>query len=442
MVAMVAASAALTLSGAPFMGPIGAARVGFVNNEYVLNPTLDEMKESQLDLVIAGTQDAVMMVESEAKELSEDIMLGAVMFGHRHIQPVIEAIIKLAEKAAKEPRELTVADNKRAGKGNPRPGREGPARRLFDREEAGSPGRRRRRQEEGDGAFLPGRRRTQARQAGGRRRVQGTRSQDRALEHSRHRKAHRRPRPQDRAPDRRGSRRVAAHPRLGAVHPRRDPGSGGCHARHRRGRAVDRRAAGHVQRDVPAALQLPALFGRRNRPHGRARPPRNRPRQAGLARDASDAAEAGRVPLHDPSGLRDHRIERLVLDGLGVRIVAGADGRGRAAQAADRRHRHGPHSRGQALRRAVRHPRRRGSSRRHGLQGGRHRRRHHLAADGHQDRRHHRGDHEGGARPGQGRPPAHPRRNGQGAHQRRAPNSANTRRASRCSRSRPTRSGK
>jgi polyribonucleotide nucleotidyltransferase len=112
MVAMVAASAALTLSGAPFMGPIGGARVGFVNNEYVLNPTLDEMKESQLDLVIAGTQDAVMMVESEAKELSEEIMLGAVMFGHRHIQPVIEAIIKLAEKAAKEPRELTVADNK------------------------------------------------------------------------------------------------------------------------------------------------------------------------------------------------------------------------------------------------------------------------------------------------------------------------------------------
>jgi polyribonucleotide nucleotidyltransferase len=111
IVAMVAASAALTLSGAPFMGPIGAARVGFINNEYVLNPQIDEMPESQLDLVVAGTQDAVLMVESEAKELSEDIMLGAVMFGHRHFQPVIDAIIKLAEKAAKEPRELTVSDN-------------------------------------------------------------------------------------------------------------------------------------------------------------------------------------------------------------------------------------------------------------------------------------------------------------------------------------------
>jgi polyribonucleotide nucleotidyltransferase len=111
IVAMVAASAALTISGAPFMGPIGGARVGFINNEYVLNPQLDEMLESQLDLVVAGTADAVLMVESEAKELSEEIMLGAVMFGHRHFQPVINAIIKLAEKAAKEPRELSLPDN-------------------------------------------------------------------------------------------------------------------------------------------------------------------------------------------------------------------------------------------------------------------------------------------------------------------------------------------
>jgi polyribonucleotide nucleotidyltransferase len=111
VLAMIAASAALTLSGAPFMGPIGAARVGFINNEYVLNPQLDEMTESQLDLVVAGTQDAVLMVESEAKELTEDLMLGAVMFGHRHFQPVIDAIIRLAEKAAKEPRELRVSES-------------------------------------------------------------------------------------------------------------------------------------------------------------------------------------------------------------------------------------------------------------------------------------------------------------------------------------------
>ncbi len=110
IVAMVAASAALTLSGVPFMGPIGGARVGYINGEYVLNPQLDEETENKLDLVVAGTQDAVMMVESEAKELSEDVMLGAVMFGHAGFQPVIEAIIRLAEKAAKEPRDFVAPD--------------------------------------------------------------------------------------------------------------------------------------------------------------------------------------------------------------------------------------------------------------------------------------------------------------------------------------------
>src|SRR5919107_515251 len=103
VVAMVATSAALTLSGVPFMGPIGAARVGYIGGQYKLNPPLQEMEGTQLDLVVAGTADAVLMVESEAKELAEDVMLGAVMFGHKHFQPVIEAIIRLAEKAAKEP---------------------------------------------------------------------------------------------------------------------------------------------------------------------------------------------------------------------------------------------------------------------------------------------------------------------------------------------------
>jgi polyribonucleotide nucleotidyltransferase len=111
MVAMVAASAALTLSGVPFMGPIASARVGFVDGEYILNPTKTQVAEGRLDLVVAGTHDAVMMVESEAKELSEDEMLGAVMFAHRGIQPVIKAIIGLAEKAAKDPWELAIPDN-------------------------------------------------------------------------------------------------------------------------------------------------------------------------------------------------------------------------------------------------------------------------------------------------------------------------------------------
>jgi len=103
ILAMVACSAALVLSGAPFMGPIGAARVGYVDGQYILNPTLDELKGSTMDLVLAGTTDAVMMVESEIQELSEEIVLGGIAFAHKGMQPVIDAIIELAEHAAKEP---------------------------------------------------------------------------------------------------------------------------------------------------------------------------------------------------------------------------------------------------------------------------------------------------------------------------------------------------
>jgi polyribonucleotide nucleotidyltransferase len=116
IVAMIAASAALTISGAPFMGPIAGCRVGFEDGEYILNPTVDDMQdlrmnpEQRLDLVVAGTKDAVMMVESEAYELSEAEMLGAVKFAHESIQPVIDLIIDLAEDAAKEPFDFKPAD--------------------------------------------------------------------------------------------------------------------------------------------------------------------------------------------------------------------------------------------------------------------------------------------------------------------------------------------
>ncbi|EQB08723.1 polynucleotide phosphorylase [Sphingobium quisquiliarum P25] len=111
IVAMIAASAALTLSGVPFLGPIGAARVGYKDGEYQLNPSMDEVKTGELDLVVAATQDAVMMVESEAKELSEDVMLGAVLFAHEASKKVVGAIIELAEKAAKDPWEVAKGDD-------------------------------------------------------------------------------------------------------------------------------------------------------------------------------------------------------------------------------------------------------------------------------------------------------------------------------------------
>ena len=117
IVAMVAASAALTISGVPFMGPIGACRVGFIDGEYVLNPKQDKaLEDGRLDLVVAATQDAVMMVESEAKELTEEEMLGAVMFAHDESRKVIGAIIDLAEQAAKDPWEISTSDDKAAMK--------------------------------------------------------------------------------------------------------------------------------------------------------------------------------------------------------------------------------------------------------------------------------------------------------------------------------------
>ena len=106
IVALIGTSAALTLSGLPFMGPIGGCRVGYIDGEYVLNPAVDDMEQTDLDLIVAGTTEGVLMVESEASELSEEIMLGAVSFGHAAFQPVIHAIIELAEACAKEPRPL------------------------------------------------------------------------------------------------------------------------------------------------------------------------------------------------------------------------------------------------------------------------------------------------------------------------------------------------
>jgi polyribonucleotide nucleotidyltransferase len=110
VVAMIGASAALTISGIPFLGPIGAARVGYINGEYVINPKRTDLAESKLDLMVAGTAEGVLMVESEAQELSEEIMLGAVNFGFKEFQAVINMIIELAEQCAKDPRDLTPAD--------------------------------------------------------------------------------------------------------------------------------------------------------------------------------------------------------------------------------------------------------------------------------------------------------------------------------------------
>ena len=223
ILAMIAASAALTLSGVPFMGPIGARprRLSTTANISSTRPRT-QIAEGELDLVVAGTRNAVMMVESEAKELSEEVMLGAVMFAHRECKKVIEAIIKLAEKAAKEPWELATSRRQGRGQGQAQgPDRQGHRRRLQADRQVGALGRAQRRPRQGQGSV---RRRRPAGADGRVQAGQEPRGRHRPRRDPQGRPPHRRPRHQDRPPDRGDRRLPAAHPRLGAVHPRRDPG--------------------------------------------------------------------------------------------------------------------------------------------------------------------------------------------------------------------------
>ena len=338
VVALVGASAALTISGIPFMGPIAGCRVGYIDGQYVLNPTIDQLPRSQLDLLVAGTGEGVLMVESEAKELSEEIMLGAVTFGHQSFQPVINAIIELAETCAKEPWtlaeppaskaaveqrlreavgpqiEAAYRERNKQARSNQLDAAKASAAALFDDEGEQALALKLFKDIEKEivrGAILRDGQRIDGRDT------------------------------QDGAADRLPGRPAAAGARLGAVHPRRNPGGRRRHPGHRPGRADHRRAGRRVPRKLHAALQFPALLDRRGRPDGLARTPRDRPRQARLAGGAAAVAAEGELPLHDPHRVGDHRIERLVVDGLGVRRLAGADGCRRAAGAAGRRHRDG-----------------------------------------------------------------------------------------------------
>ncbi len=174
--------------------------------------------------------------------------------------------------------------------------------------------------------------------------------------------------------DQHRSRRAAAHARLVGVPARRDPGAGHRHARHRRGSAEGRDGRRRDVEALHAPLQLPAVLGRRSAVPARPRPPRDRPRRARRARARADDSRRRRVPLHHPRRLRHPRVQRLLVDGVGLRRLAGDDGCGRADQGAGRRHRDGPdHGRAERqVRHPVRHRRRRGPLRRHGLQGRRH----------------------------------------------------------------------
>ena len=385
-----------------------------VNGELKLNPTVDEVKTSTLDLVVAGTADAVLMVESEAKELSEATMLEAVMIGHRGFQPVIDAIIRLAEKAAKEPRDLVVSDHSAvetavaaAGESELREAYKITAKAerykavdavkktvmaalfpegqepKFTKEQVGS-------------VFHD----LQAKVVRNNILDTGTRIDGRDVKTVRPivSEAGFLPRAHGSALFTRGETQAMVVATLGTgedeqfidslegtykerflLHYNFPPYSVGETGRMG---SPGRREIGHGKlawRAIRPMLPTAAEFPYTIRIVSEITESNGSSSMATVCGSSLALMDAG-VPLKRPTA------------GIAMGLIL----------------------EGRALRGALRHPRRRGPSRRHGLQGRRHAGGHHLAADGHQDHRHQRGDHEGGAGPGQGRPPAHPRRDEQG----------------------------
>ena len=414
IVGMVAASAALTLSGVPFLGPIGAARVGLIDGQFVLNPMIDEMAKSDLDLVVAGTVDAVMMVELEAKELSEKQMLEAVMFGQRGFQPVIDAIIKLAEKAAKEPWDFQPPDKSKY-KDKARALVEADLRKAFATPE------KQKRHELVDACSAKVKELLPADASEDEKVLLS--SVFKGLEQDVVRgdiiKTKKRID---------GRNLTTVRPIVSEVHVLpRTHGSALFTRGETQALVVATLGTGEDEQYVDALegtrkerfllhYNFPPYSvgetgrmgspGRREIGHGKLAWRALRP----LMPSAVDFPYTVRIVSEITE------FERLVVDGYRVRLLAGADGCGRAAQGTRGRHRHGADQGGQRVRRSLRHPGRRGPSGRHGLQGGRHREGCDLAADGHQDHRHHRGDHARRARSGQCRSPAYPGRDVQGPH--------------------------
>ena len=415
ILAMNGASAALMVSNIPFPTPVGAVRIGKVDGNFVVNPSEEQQLTADLDLVVAGTDEAILMVEAGANEITEAEMLDALDIAHGAIKKLCAAQLELAGKVSKPKLEVTAPAVDED---------------LYAQIQASH------------GAALDEATSVQDKLA----RQDATKAVEEAvltqysgeptsetyaeyrsraqlafdkLEKNliRQRIAVHKKRPDGRSEaeirrDRHRGRHPAAHARLRAVHARPDAGAVGRRARHdARGDAPGQPRARDVQALLPP-LQLPAVLGGRGRLHARPEAPRHRPRRARRARAGPDDPVAGGLPLHDPRRVGHPRVQRLLVDGVGVRLLAVADGRGRAAEVPGRRCGHGPHQGGRRLHRPHRHRRRRGPPRRHGLQGRRHGERDHRAPDGHQDHRRHLRDPARRAHAGARGPAVHPRQDG------------------------------
>ena len=493
------ASAALMLSPLPFLGPVGAVRVGLIDGQLTVNPTLRESEDNgELDLIVVGTKDGLTMVEAGANEVPEEKILEALELAHGEIVKLCEAQEDLRRQAGK-PKWLdldllaelerdhghaiweriqqagikessTAVEELLAELAPPitmestdddiqrqiqvksalalllekqrAVAVEGPVREQFgdelkaltDAEQDSKALKSAKRQllfdrivEEVELPFPVGRRhgRSRERRAAAQSKDSQTKSQIKKACESIYKDLVRQKIAVDkRRPDGRGAEEIRpievevgdqpAHPRLRPVHARPDADPLVAHARHREGGAAHRRPLPRGGAPLHAPLQLPALLGRGDGLHARPEAARHRPRCARAAGARGGHPDPRGLPVHDPDRLGDARVERLVVDGLGLRLDAVAHGRRRADQGARLGHRHGPREGGRRLRHPDRHPGRGGPPRRHGLQGRRLPQRDHRAPDGHQDHRRHPADHAGRARAGEAGARVHPREDARG----------------------------
>ena len=352
--AMIASSAALSISGIPFNGPIGAARVGYINGEYVLNPSIAEVATSKMDLVVAGTETAVLMVESEADQLSEDIMLGAVVFGHEQGNIAIQAIHELVRDAGKpawdwQPpakdedfiakvnglaeEKLRAAYQIRSKQARTQACRAAYAEVKAALTEQGV---------EFDAVKVEGllfdieAKIVRSQILAGEPRIDGRDTRTvRPIEI----RTGVLPRVHGSALFTRGETQALVIATLGT---------------EQDAQRIDA-LTGDFRDTFLFHYNMPP-FDRRNGSRGLAQAPRNRPRPSGQALAGAAAARQGRLRLHRACGLRDHRVQRLFVDGVGLRWLPGHDGRRRADEGPRGRHRHGPDQGRQQVRRPDRHP--------------------------------------------------------------------------------------
>jgi ribonuclease PH len=367
-----AASAALTISDIPFLGPLGAVRVGLIDGRFIANPTYTEMREGLLNIMVVGTADAIVMIESGAKEVKEETVVDAIEFAHTEIKKICAAINELRGKVGKPKRQVTPPEfDETYFKGlESRIGR-----RLSDALDTAKHPKSEsyelvRTLEKELLAAVP------EDDAAGKTKVKKYyeilrerifRDQVIANKH----------RPDGRAFDQIREIWIEA-----GVHPRRNPGVGHHHARHQRRYAASRGLRRRSQKTLHAALQFPAVFRGRSRFHARRWPSRNRTRSARRARGFGCASRRRQLAICHARRLRYSGVERIVVDGHDLRRFTLVDGCGRAFESSGSWRSDGIGERGRPIRHSDRHRGSGRSLRRHGFQSCRNQRWNHRAADG------------------------------------------------------------